>query len=627
MSIARKLSLAHVLLAAGVGVGLLAIGCKHQSPQAPRLGKLGMQKKPNILWIIAEDASPHIGCYGETAIKTPNLDALAADGVRFQNAYVTAPVCSPARSAMATGMYQTTIGAHNHRSGRATGKGGGNEVYYPSYKLPAETPLISSLFREAGYLSYNGKGPSSEGKGKEDYNFISEGSYDGRDWRKAGDKPFFAQIQLGGGKSRPKNFKPGAFKLPPYYPDTPVFQDDWASYLGSWEKVDQEVGEIIARLKQAGVYDNTLIAFITDHGVSHVRGKQFLYEEGIRIPMIVRFPDKRFAGKVRDDLAIHIDLAPVSLAFAGIPVPGHLQGRDLFAADYKPRDMVFTARDRCDETIEIIRSVRTPRFKYIRNFMSYRPHLQFNQYKDGKEVVKQMRALYAAGKLNDLQSRFFTTPRPREELYDLKADPYETKNLAGHAAHKSTLKTLRRALYKWMVDSHDPGLIPEPILEDLGKQHGSKLAAMKQPALLKLIPRLIAIIEAGERKDRGAVRRALTTASDPSVAYWAATWAGVNKDAGAKQALERLAASPTPTVRVAACLALCQLGYGDIYLPKLVELIEDPNLIVGMYAMNAIEQSGIRNKVASMAAETARESLYEFTRRYGKRLAKLVQSQ
>ena len=178
-----------------------------------------------------------------------------------------------------------------------------------------------------------------------------------------------------------------------------------------------------------------------------------------------------------------------------------------------------------------------------------------------------------------------------------------------------------------MVDSHDPGLIPEPILEDLGKQHGSKLAAMKQPALLKLIPRLIAIIEAGERKDRGAVRRALTTASDPSVAYWAATWAGVNKDAGAKQALERLAASPTPTVRVAACLALCQLGHGDIYLPKLVELIEDPNLIVGMYAMNAIEQSGIRNKVASMAAETARESLYEFTRRYGKRLAKLVQSQ
>ena len=387
--------------------------------------------------------------------------------------------------------------------------------------MPADTPPISRLFREAGYLSYNGKGPSSKDKGKTDYNFISgEEIYDGSDWRKAGDKPFFAQIQLRGGKSRPKRFRPGAFKLPPYYPDTPLFQNDWASYLGSWEKVDREVGEIIARLKEAGVYDNTLIAFITDHGVSHVRGKQFLYEEGIRIPMIVRFPDRRLAGQVRDDLALHIDLAPVSLAFAGIPVPVHLQGRDLFAADYEPRDMVFTARDRSDETIEILRSVRTPRFKYIRNFLSYLPHLQFNQYKDGKKIVKHMRALYAAGKLNDLQSRFFTTPRPPEELYDLKADPYETTNLAGNAARKSTLKTLRNALYKWMVDSGDPGLIPEPVLEDLGKQYGSKLAAMKQSALLKLIPRLIAIIEAGERKDSYAVRRALTTAADPSEAYW-----------------------------------------------------------------------------------------------------------
>ncbi len=612
MRIFRKLSLACVLLAAG---------CMAQPSQPQR----DIQAKPNILWIVVEDASAHIGCYGETAIKTPNLDGLATDGVRFHNAFVTAPVCSPARSALATGMYQTTIGAHNHRScndGRP--KSAGNTAYYPSYQLPPETPPISHLFREAGYLSYNGKGPSSKGKGKTDYNFINgEEIYDGSDWRKAGDKPFFAQIQLSGGKSRPKKFRPGAFKLPPYYPDTPVFQDDWASYLGSWEKVDQEVGEIIARLKEAGVYDNTLIAFITDHGVSHVRGKQFLYEEGIRIPMIVRFPDRRLAGQVRDDLALHIDLAPVSLAFAGIPVPVHLQGRDLFAADYKPRDMVFTARDRSDETIEILRSVRTPRFKYIRNFLSYRPHLQFNQYKDGKKVVKEMRALYATGKLNDLQARFFTTPRPPEELYDLKADPYETTNLAGNAAHKSTLKTLRRALYKWMLDSRDPGLIPEPILEDLGKKHGSKPAAMKQAAMRELVPRLIAIIEAGERKDSKAVRRALT-AADPCEAYWAATWAGVNKDARAKRALERLAASPTPAVRVAACLALCRLGHDDIYLPKLAELIEDPNLIVGMYAMNAIEQTGIRNKVASKAAKTAMDSRYQFTQRYGKRLAKQV---
>lgn len=582
--------------------------------------------RPNVLWIVVEDASPHIGCYGETAIKTPNLDAIGAEGVRFQNAFVTCSVCSAARSALATGMYQTTIGAHNHRSCKSSGKAKGNTAYYSSYQLPKATPLISRLFRDAGYFTCNGSGPSAKGAGKQDYNFDStEESYDGADWRKAGDKPFFAQIQLKGGKSRPKHFQPGAFKLPPYYPDDPLFLADWAAYLGSWEKVDDEVGKIVDHLKRAGVYDNTLIAFITDHGVSHVRGKQFLYEEGVRIPMIVRFPDKRLAGKVREDLALHIDLAPISLAFAGIPVPGHLQGRDLFAADYSPRDMAFTARDRCDETIEIARSVRTPRFKYIRNFMSYRPHLQFNQYKDGKAIVKRLRALHTAGKLNEVQSLYFKTPRPPEELYDLQADPHETTNLAESAEHKSKLKKLRNALYKWMADSRDPGLIPEPILEDLGKQHGSKPSAMNQPAMRELLPRLIAIIEAGERKDNGAIRRALG-ASDPCERYWAATWAGVNRDAGATDALRKLITSPTPVVRVAASLALCQLGHDGAYLPKLAELIEDPNLIVGMYAMNAIEQTGLRNHVAALAAETARASPYEFTRRYGRRLAELVKN-
>lgn len=580
--------------------------------------------RPNILWIVVEDASPHIGCYGETAIKTPNLDALAAEGVRFRNALVTSPVCSSARSALATGMYQTTIGAHNHRSCNSSYKAGGNTAYYSSYTLPAAIPLMSHIFRDAGFFSSNGQGPTAKDKGKQDYNFLSTGErYDGADWRQADDKPFFAQIQLAGGKSRPKDFQAGAFKLPPYYPDDPVFREDWTAYLGSWEKVDREVGEIITDLKQAGVYDNTLIAFITDHGISHVRGKQFLYEEGVRIPMIVRFPDKRLAGSVRDDLALHIDVGPISLAFAGVPVPAHLQGRDLFATDYKPREMVFTARDRCDETIEILRSVRTPRFKYIRNFLSYRPHLQFNQYKDGKGIVKQIRALYAAGRLNELQSRYFTTPRPPEELYDLQADPQETTNLAGSVAHESTLKTLRQALYAWMVDSRDPGLIPEPILEDLGKQYGSKPAAVKQPGMRELVPRLIAIIEAGERKESDVVRRALR-AADPCERYWAATWAGVNKDAAAKQTLEKLAVSPTPAVRVAACLALCQLGHDGTYLPKLVDLIEDPNRIVGMYAMNAIEQTGIRTAVAAAAAETAKTSDYEFTRRYGNRLAAQV---
>ena len=285
----------------------------------------GASSRPNVLWILAEDASPHLGCYGETAIKTPNLDALAAEGVRFQNAYVTCPVCSPCRSALATGMYQTTIGSHNHRSQHTGKKGGGNTAYYDSYRLPETIPMVSDLFRAAGYYTCNGAGPESKKPGKTDYNFINPTPpYDGADWRQAPEgTPFFAQIQLRGGKWRPEDFDAGVFNLPPYYPDDPVLRTDWAEYLGCWERQDRQVGEIVQSLKDGGIYDNTLVVFLTDHGISHVRGKQFLYEEGIRVPLIIRFPDGRQAGTVREDLALQIDLAPTSLALASSPAYWH----------------------------------------------------------------------------------------------------------------------------------------------------------------------------------------------------------------------------------------------------------------------------------------------------------------
>ncbi|MCG8587202.1 MAG: HEAT repeat domain-containing protein, partial [Pirellulales bacterium] len=194
---------------------------------------------------------------------------------------------------------------------------------------------------------------------------------------------------------------------------------------------------------------------------------------------------------------------------------------------------------------------------------------------------------------------------------------------ANNGKYTARLQELRRSLYDWMLTSRDPGLIPEPILEDLGKRYGSKPAALGLPAMQKLFPRLLAIIEAGEQKDLAAVRHGLS-AVDPSERYWAATWAGVNRDKEATDALKVLSTDTTPTVRVAACLSLCQLGQAGTYLPKLVELVKDPNLIVGMYAMNAIEQSKIRNDIAAQAAVTAKKSPYEFTRRYGKRLEKLV---
>jgi arylsulfatase A-like enzyme len=577
--------------------------------------------RPNILWIVSEDASAHLGCYGETAVNTPHLDALAKDGVRFENAFVTCPVCSPARSALVTGMYQTTVGSHNHRSQNAGQKAGGNERYYDSYQLAEEIPLISDLFRAAGYYVTNGSDPSRKKGGKTDYNFIrSQQIYDGADWRDAPDgTPFFAQIQLHGGKRRKEALGNNDFDLPPYYPDDAVMRKDWSEYLASWEFADQQVGEVIRQLKAAGVYENTLIAFITDHGVSHLRGKQFLYEEGIRVPMILRFPKGQHGGTVRSDLALHIDLAPISLALSGIPVPEHLQGSDVFSNEGPERTFVVSARDRCDETIDVIRCVRTPRYKYIRNFLSYRPHLQRSQYKDAKAISQHMRLLHEQEALTPLQNRIFHPDRPPEELYDLEKDTFETTNLAGNPEHDALLREQRGRLREWIIGTRDPGLIPEPILEEMGRKHGNKFTAMQQPGMGALLERIMKTIDAGEKNDRSTLSDAMADL-DPVVRYWATTWMGNLAALEYKNDIEARTKDPVATVRLAAHLALCRIGMHDEHLPHLKALIDDSNLIVGLYAMNAIEQTGILDDVVQSAATAALQSPYNGTQRYGKRL-------
>lgn len=589
------------------------------------LGFLAIQEsaaanRPNIVWIVGEDASPHLGCYGEKTIKTPHLDRLAAEGIRFENAFVTCPVCSPSRSAMVTGMYQTTLGVHNHRSQNRSGKGGGYPLYFDSYELPVKS--IPQLFREAGYHVTNGSGAASRKNGKTDYNFVTQDPmYDGGDWRVAlkRDKPFFAQIQLKGGKNRNKrqsDVDSAMIQLPPYYPDHPALRQDWAEYLKSWIDQDRQVGEIMKSLKEAGVADNTVVFFLTDHGVSHARGKQFLYEEGIRVPLIVRFPKGRDAGKVRDDLVLHIDLAASSLALAGIEIPNHLQGADLFARDYTPRKQVFAGRDRCDETVEFMRCVRTKRYKYIRNFMSHLPHLQPNQYKDGKSFTKVIRQLHAAGELNELQSRLIDAPRPKEELYDLVNDPDETNNLANQPGQAAVLTKLRRSLTDWMIESRDLGVIPEPLLEDFGQGSGNKYKILQSKLARGTVLDSIRTIEAGERGE-------ITGLNDPSptVRYWSASWAGINGTKSVAPTLRKLLSDDWEPVRIAAALALCRLGVDrDAAIAQLGGLVDSSNHITGMYAIRGVEWSGIRNETTRLAADQAAKSRYEFTRRIGRRL-------
>lgn len=574
--------------------------------------------KPNVLWIFIEDASCHISCYGEKAIRTPNIDVLAAEGVRFENAFVTAPVCSPSRSALVTGMYQTTSGSHNHRSQVVKGKGGGNSDYYDSYELPSEIPLASNLFEQAGYYTSNEKINGSTGK--QDYNFVSKNIYSGTSWKESPKgTPFFTQIQLHGGKNRKTTADTENFELPPYYFEDETMRRDWKKYLGSWLDTDQELKQIVADLKAAGVYDNTLIFFLTDHGISHLRGKQFLYDEGIKVPLIVKFPNNEKRGTVRHDLVMQIDILPSSLAYAGLPIPENVQGKDIFSDNYKNQKYVFATRDRCDETSEIIRSVRSEKFKYIRNFLSYRPHAQRNQYKDGKKISMHTKELFEHGKLNELQARFYQPTRPVEELYDIEKDPYEINNLASNPNYKTELVGLRTQLYSWMAETNDPGLVPEPYLEELGKKYGNKYTAMKQAKYADIQNRLIRIIEAGEKQNISVLLGAINS-KEPSERYWAATWLGVNKVESAGDKVEALTTDKDPSVRIAANLALYKIDPGYDPIPALSKEVSHKNLIVGMYAMSAIEQTGIRNEAVRAIAEIASKSTYEFTKRYGRYL-------
>lgn len=428
-------------------------------------------KRPNILWLIAEDFSPHLGCYGTKEVWTPNLDRLAGEGMRFTRAFTTAPVCSASRSAFMTGMYQTTIGAHHHRSHRDDG-----------YQLPAGVKVMTDRFREAGYFTANVvQLPETfgfKGSGKTDWNFTYPGQpFDGKSWEELKTKqPFYAQINFQETHRKfraPAKADPAKVDLPPIYPDHPVARKDWAEYLDAATELDRKIGLILQQLEADGLAENTLVLFMGDHGQAHVRGKQFVYDDGLRVPLLVRWPKgipvpKNFKpGVVSDQLVCSLDFTATSLALAGVKKPATMQGQ-VFLGDQStpPRQYVFGARDRCDETMFRFRTVRDAQYRYIRNFMPERPFLQTNDYKERSYPVWNLiKELGATGQLTGWQKDFYLAPTmPPEELFDMGADPHSMTNLVTSTKpeHQAALKRLRGELEKWIEASNDQGRIPEP---------------------------------------------------------------------------------------------------------------------------------------------------------------------
>lgn len=436
---------------------------------------LAAAERPNVILIGAEDISPNLGCYGDPDAITPNLDRLAAQGARFTRCFTHAPVCAPSRSGLITGVYPTTLGSHHMRS-----------------KLTKAPQTYVDYLRKAGYFV---AWPTVGGIGKTDFNFdiTVKGWVDSTaDWTKnpdvlPKDRPWFAyanyvmthESQVRAGQAQYEKttarLKPGEkrdrakVKLPSYYPDTPAVRECVGKYHDNITALDYVIGDLMKLIDDRKWTDNTVVIFFGDHGWGLPRGKRWPYDSGTRVPFLVRWPEQIKPGTVRDDLTCFLDVAPTLLALAGAEIPPQMQGRVFLGPKTQPAPQyVFSCRDRMDEVPDRIRSVRGERFRYVRNFHPELPYMQWLNYLDEMPIQKDWRRLAFEGKLNPTQMLFWSRTKPKEELYDLDADPYEVKNLAESPEHRETLAKMRAALDKWIVDTKDLGEVPEKELVKRG---------------------------------------------------------------------------------------------------------------------------------------------------------------
>jgi len=394
-----------------------------------------------------------MGTYGHEANKlaTPNIDSIAKAGVRFDRAYVPAPVCSACRSSMMVGASQIRFGSHEHRSSRAKDA----QLY-----LPKGVKLLPQILKEAGYSTFN--------HGKTDYNFVWEGEKTYSKIKLKGqadsweilkqNQPFFIQFQTKGGKISTKKLAadrrtdPSKVTVPADYPQNDLYRKVVAQHCDAIRVDDDHIGNVLAGLKASGLEGNTIVVYLSDHGANHlVRHKQMPTEGGLHVPFVLMGPEKWVPKQgARKDLVSTLDLTATTLTWAGIKLPDWYEGRNLFAKDFKPRQWVASAKDRLDHTIDRVRTIRTDKFRYTRNYKLDRILLQ-PQYRDRQEYLKNLKQLYAAGKLSDDLKRIYFGERPKEEFYDVSKDPAQVHNLVGDPKFAKELNRHRKLLDAWLA--------------------------------------------------------------------------------------------------------------------------------------------------------------------------------
>lgn len=575
--------------------------------------------RPNILYIALEDITPMMGCYGDEYAKTPNFDQLAAEGIRYTNAHSVAPVCSVSRSSIVTGMYPSSIGTLHHRS--------------PGVPAPVFIKFVPNLMSEAGYYTTNQKG---------DFNIVGMqydkwgNKGDEAPWRSRPDKdqPFFSKVDFGECHSsitkfseediveerlnrlKPDDFHdPNKAPIPTYHPDEPIFRKAWSRYYDAVTQVDYRAGEVVAALKEDGLWDDTIIIVWADHGVGMPRGKHTVWEQGTHVPLIVRFPEKyqhlapAERGAVINDLVCLMDMAPSVLTLAGIDPPEYMQGRALLCqGDAEKREFVVAGRNRLDTRTQFVRAIRDKRYRYMRHFFPHRPYAPYETYLWEAPIYYRFQELALAGELRGPQAEYARRFKDIEQLYDSETDPEMVRNLADDPAYDDVLKQMRQRLRDWMLETRDLALIEERQLYQ--RAAGRSLWKVGQE-----VENYEEILDTANLQLEGESGRAELKArmenEDESVRFWATLGLAVITQTAGPEVVNSILlslrlglADPSLDVRLIAAEGLFNLGYYEEALPVILAEIDHPNTDVQVRVGNILDsQPPDANEVLAPAIE------------------------
>jgi len=588
---------------------LIIITLSSHSPE-----KIKNLERPNILWVTCEDISPYLGSYGCKEAQTPNLDNLANNGIRYTRAYANAPVCAVARSTILTGMYASTTGTHHMRS---------------YVKLPKEIPAYPKIMRNAGYYCTNNSKKDYNSTFRRDTSLWDESSKEAHYKNRKEGQPFFAvfnitithESQLSENRIRKyisageipekTRINPEDIELPPYHPDLPEIRQDWARYHDLITLMDERVGSLLNELEESGLSDNTIVFFYSDHGGQLARSKRYIYNVGTQVPLIVHLP-KKWAhlskikpGNTEDELVSFVDFAQTVISIAGCEIPEEMQGRVFLGKEKEDSpEYVHFYRDRMDGRYDFCRAVTNGKYYYIRNFMPHRPRGRSTRY--GYRVQANWRAWekhFDSGKCNEIQSQFYQ-PKPVIQLFNTEDDPWHVKNLSHDKQYQKNIEELSVELDKWMVETRDIGLIPEPMFFDLigeGKKHKTiyKYAQSNDYPVQRILE-AVKVSSSGKPENIQECYQYIKD-ENPIIRYWGAYGLFLTRstDVSIQNALREMAQNDEyASNRIIANQALGLCGNAEQAFENLMkECNEAANGYVLLLGLNAIQYAQLDNRL------------------------------